>query len=272
MAHSARRISRHSASQSPTKAGNIPLEKSYQLSRCETLPPNLHNLPRWPPHCKAVREICSNLGIVIPRALINGLALAVHLKFDHPSPHQLKQIMKRAFYAIGMDQVIDDLSINCSQCAALRTIPNHLMEQSTECPPYAVGMNFAADVLKRERQLIFITREQVTSYTQAIIIPNERHESLRDAIIQLAVVLKPTNGPPTIVRVDPALIWDRLTRKIRHPGISSKEIVTKRDQFTNQQLPLRILISSCRNTSSTSGTTIPVPNQSQPTLPRYPRT
>ena len=77
--------------------------------------------------------------IEIPRALVNGLALAVHLKFDHPSPHQLKQIMKRAFYAIGMDQVIDDLSINCSQCAALRSIPNHLMEQSTECPPYAVG-------------------------------------------------------------------------------------------------------------------------------------
>jgi hypothetical protein len=171
------------------------------------------------------------------------------------------------------------------------------MEQSTECPPYAVGMNFAADVLKRERQLIFVTREHVTSYTQAIIIPNERHESLRDAIIQLAVVLKPTNGPPTIVRVDPApgfqaladdtflqehnivievgrhkninknpvaeraiqefeeeisklcptgqvsavniaLICDRLNRKIRYPGISSKEMVTKRDQFTNQQLPI----------------------------------
>ena len=235
--------------------------------------------------------------IVIPRALINGLALAIHLKFDHPAPHQLKQIMRRAFYAISMDQVIDDLSVNCSQCAALRTIPNHLMEQTTECPPYAIGMNFAADVLKRERQLIFVIREQVTSYTQAIIIPNERHEALRDALIQLMVVLKPANGPPSIVRVDPApgfqalvddyflqehnivvevgrhkninknpvaeraiqefeeeisklcptgqvstvniaLICDRMNCKIRHPGISSKEMVTKRDQFTNHQLSI----------------------------------
>jgi len=205
--------------------------------------------------------------------------------------------MRRAFYAIGMDKVIDDLSVNCSQCAALRTIPNHLMEQTLECPPYAIGINFATDVLKRERQLILILREQVTSYTQAVTIPSEKHESLRDGLIQLMVVLKPTNGPPSIVRVDPApgfqalindpflqehnivievgrhknpnknpvaeravhefeeeisklcptgqispvniaLICERINRKIRYPGISSKEMVTKRDQFTNQQLPV----------------------------------
>ena len=102
--------------------------------------------------------------------------------------------MKRAFYAINMDQVIDDLSISCSQCAALRTIPNHLVEQTSECPPYAVGVNFAADVLKRERQLILILRELVTSYTQATLIPNEKHEALRDGLLQLMVILKPTKS------------------------------------------------------------------------------
>ena len=235
--------------------------------------------------------------IVIPRSLFHGLTTAMHLKFEHPSPYQLKQIMRRAFYAISMDQVIEEVSNSCPQCAALRTVPNHLVEQSTEPPPYAIGMSFAADVLKRERQLILISREYVTSYTQAIIVPNEKHDTLRDAIIQLILVLKPVTGPPSIVRVDPApgfqaltddpflqehnislevgrhknpnknpvgeravqefeeeisklcpsqqvspvniaIICDRLNRKLRHPGLSSKEMITKRDQFTNEQLPV----------------------------------
>ena len=103
-----------------------------------------------------------------------------------------------------MDQVIDDLSFKCAQCAALRTIPNHFVEQTTECPPYALGMNFATDILKRERQLILILREYVSSYTQAIIVPDEKHDSLRDALLQLVGVLKPVSGPPSVVRVDPA--------------------------------------------------------------------
>ena len=142
--------------------------------------------------------------IVVPRQLFHGLATAFHLKLDHPSAHQLKLIMKRAFYAISMDQVIDDLSYKCAQCAALRTIPNHFVEQTTECPPYAIGMNFASDVLKRERQLILILREYISSYTQAVIIPNEKHDSLRDALLQLVGILKPVSGPPSVIRVDPA--------------------------------------------------------------------
>ena len=112
--------------------------------------------------------------------------------------------MRRAFYAISMDQTIDELSYKCAQCAALRSIPNHLVEQTTECPPYAVGMNFASNILKRERQLILILREYVTSYTQAVIVPSEKHNSLRDAFLQLIGILKPVNGPPSVIRVDPA--------------------------------------------------------------------
>ena len=73
--------------------------------------------------------------IVVPRSLAHGLATALHLKFEHPTPSQLKLIMKRSFYAIAIDQVIDDISDKCSECAALRSIPNHLTEQSTESPP-----------------------------------------------------------------------------------------------------------------------------------------
>ena len=97
--------------------------------------------------------------IVIPRSLVNGLTTALHLKFGHPTPHQLKLIMRRNFYAIALDSVVDAVSLNCAECASLRTIPNQLVEQTTESPPYAIGINFASDVLRRERQCILIVRE-----------------------------------------------------------------------------------------------------------------
>ena len=110
-----------------------------------------------------------------------------------------------------MDQVIEEVSNSCPQCAALRTVPNHLVEQTTESPPYAIGMSFAADVIKCKRQLILISREYVTSYTQAIIIPNEKYNTLHDAIIQLILILKPATGPPSIIRVDQAPGFQAIT-------------------------------------------------------------
>ena len=111
--------------------------------------------------------------IVVPRPLAHGLMTALHLKFGHPTASQLKLIVKRSFYAIAIDQVIDDVSINCSECAALRSIPKHLVEQSTESPPYAIGLTYAGDVVRRERQMIFILREYVTSYIQAITLQGQ---------------------------------------------------------------------------------------------------
>ena len=142
--------------------------------------------------------------IVVPRPLAHGLMTALHLKFGHPTASQLKLIVKRSFYAIAIDQVIDDVSINCSECAALRSIPKHLVEQSTESPPYAIGLTYAGDVVRRERQMIFILREYVTSYIQAITLQDEKNDSLRSAIILLVSPLQPAAGPTAVVRVDPA--------------------------------------------------------------------
>ena len=232
---------------------------------------------------------------VVPRALVHGLITAIHLKFDHPTAHQMKQIMKRNFYAIAIDQAIDQVTDNCAQCESLKTFPKHLVEQSTDSPPCVVGINFAADVVKREKQLILVLREYVTSYLQALIIPDEQQGSLRSGLIQLSLPLVPTAGPIAVIRVDPApafqalendeglskynitvevgriknpnknsiaeravqefenelakdyssrmlnsvdvtMICTRINQKIRFPGLSSKEMLTKRDQFLNLQL------------------------------------
>ena len=102
-----------------------------------------------------------------------------------------RSLMKRNVYAIPIDQAIDQVIDNCAQCESLKTFLKHLVQQSTEIPPCAAGIKFAVDVVRRERQLILVHREYVTSL-QALIIPDEQQGSLRNGLIQLSLRLVPT--------------------------------------------------------------------------------
>ncbi len=141
--------------------------------------------------------------IVIPRKLTHGLLTALHLKLDHPTKHQLRQTVRRQFFALDMDRLIDEVSESCHMCASLKCIPKHLNEQSTGDPPEAVGVSFAADIIKRCRQLIFVLRECSTSYTRSLLIPNEQANSIRTALVSLCLDIRPMEGPMAVVRVDP---------------------------------------------------------------------
>ena len=159
-----------------------------------------------------------------------------------------------------------------------------------------MGQSFAADVIKRSRQLILVLRETVTSYTSSQLLQDERHQTLRDALIQLCIYMRPMDGPPAIIRTDTApgfkaLMNDKslhqhritlelghaknpnknpvaeraiqelefellrqeplggavssltlaiaaLNSRIRSRGLSSREMWTQRDQFSNAQIPL----------------------------------
>ncbi|KAL1265735.1 hypothetical protein QQF64_003762 [Cirrhinus molitorella] len=186
----------------------------------------------------------------------------------------------------------------CHQCAALAKSPVFAVEQSSCDPPETVGSTFAADVLKRERQLILVVRECVTSFTAALLITDERKETLREGIVRLCIGLCPLDGPFAVVRTDPApgfsaLAKDtaltqyrlaievgdakninknpvaekaiqelqgeilrlephcgvvtplllsvavaRLNSRIRSRGMSAREMLLQRDQFSLEQLPV----------------------------------
>ena len=129
--------------------------------------------------------------IIVPRSVLDGLVTALHLRLNHPSKHQLLQVMKRHFYALDMTKAVDHMCDTCHVCCSLQKFPDKLIEQTSEDPPESIGISFAADVLKRSRQLIFVVRETVTSYTAACLIDNEKHETLRDALARLVIDLNP---------------------------------------------------------------------------------
>jgi hypothetical protein len=137
--------------------------------------------------------------IVVPRSVLPGILTSLHIKLHHPSKHQLKLAFQRQFYALNLDIGISDVTDNCHLRTSLKTIPQSL-EQSSEDPPDAVGISFAADVLKRNRQTIFILRETVSSYTVTRLLSNEQHDSLRSALMSTCLELRPLDGPPSVIK------------------------------------------------------------------------
>ena len=139
--------------------------------------------------------------IVVPRKFIQGLLTAIHLRFGHPTASQLKQIVRRYFYAINLDSSVESVSGACDICNSLKFVPQSLCVQSSSEPPLAVGTSFAFDVLRRERQLIAVLRETVTSYSATAFIGSESHSDHRDSLLILTAEMK---GRSSEIRIDPA--------------------------------------------------------------------
>ena len=60
----------------------------------------------------------------------------------------------------------------------------------------------------------------MTSYTSTLILEDERHHTLRDALIRLCSQLRPLDGPTAIIPTDPAsgfkaLVNDQLLQRHR---------------------------------------------------------
>jgi hypothetical protein len=142
--------------------------------------------------------------IIVPRHIIDGILTAIHIQLDHPSAYQMKKVVSRYLYALDLDKAIDNVTEACHPCAALKQTPNIVIPQSTSTPPDGIGISFAADILRRDRQFVLVLRECVTSFTTSCIVSSEKHDDLRDAIICLCCEMVPLDGPLAVIRVDPA--------------------------------------------------------------------
>ena len=103
---------------------------------------------------------------------------------------------------LDLDKVIEEITDSCNHCASLRPVKHKLVDQSSEPPVAGVGVTFAADVLRRARQMIMVVRETVTSYTCTQLIEDEKEGSIHSSLICLCTPLWPLQGPPSIIRTD----------------------------------------------------------------------
>ena len=156
--------------------------------------------------------------IVVPQNVIQGLLTACHLRFEHPTAHQLKCLMSRYFYAINLDKFAESVTDACDLCNGLKFMPAGICDQSSVSPPTEVGTSFALDVIKREGQLIVVLRETVTSYTVTTFSNTENHDDMRDSIVILSAEVKCVGSE---IRIDPG---PGLASLVNDPGLKSHGI------------------------------------------------
>jgi hypothetical protein len=147
--------------------------------------------------------------IVVPRSVLSGLLTAVHLRFHHPSAHQMKKLITRYFYALDLEKSIHNMCSACHHCASLRNVPAHVHPQSS-CPaPDRLGVSFCLDIMKRNKQLVVVLRETVSAFSFTMFVTDEKRDSMRNAILTLCADVRSLGDQNIYIRVDPA------------PGLSS---------------------------------------------------
>ena len=184
--------------------------------------------------------------------MLDGLLTALQLKLSHPTKHQLKLEVRRNFYALDLDSAIETVTDTCHTCKSLLKLPQTLIDQFRTHLPDAIGVTFAADVTKRNRQLIFVIRETVSSYTSTCDVESECHDALRDYIVRLCVEFRPLDGPPAVIHVDPgpgfiALVGDPALQRlgiclevgrIKNPNknhVAKKAVLEVEDKLLRQE-------------------------------------
>ena len=142
--------------------------------------------------------------IVVPQNVLPGIITSLHLRFNHPSPTQLRKLFHRRFYTLNADACVSSVCTACSQCQSLRTIPKQLHKQSSSTPPTIPCTGFACDVMQHYKQYIFILRDTFSSFTVTLLLSDEEHDTLRTALISSISGLHPNPQTKVVVQVDNA--------------------------------------------------------------------
>ena len=142
--------------------------------------------------------------IVVPLHILHGLLTSLHITLSHPTAHQLTNVFNRCYYSLNVSDCVLNITESCSQCQALKVIPSELHHQTSSIPATTPLYVFAADVIRRNKQFIYVIRDTFSSFTIASIINNEKHETLRTSLIVSISSLRPTPTTEVSVRIDNA--------------------------------------------------------------------
>ena len=71
--------------------------------------------------------------VVVPCGILHKLLTALHLKLGHPTAHQFKNVEKRYFFSINIDDAINHISFSCHPRQSLKTTPAVICNDLDPC-------------------------------------------------------------------------------------------------------------------------------------------
>ena len=148
---------------------------------------------------KKMREVDK---VVVPPTYLDSILTVVHIKLNHPTQYQLRQVYERYFFSPRLETALDNLYSSCYICFSLQKFPKELETFSPSLFPDHPGSHMNIDVLKRSGQLIVVNIDLFSGFVTACFTDSEKSSDLSTAIIQ---VITPVRHSDTVlVRVDKA--------------------------------------------------------------------
>ena len=213
----------HSRLHALIKNGQIPLKK--KTGGEETLLKNLHTMftkrGLIVDHSGVIMVKVKNghfndHAISVPRNLFPGIVFAFHNKHAHPTKSQMLRFIGRYYYCTGMADIIEKVTDSCLRCTSTKKLPKELLTDSTSIPA-GIGTDFSSDVLERQSQCIFVTKDNLSHFAAAVIIPDQTTASLRQGIVQTTSPMISSQGAK--VRVDAAPGFKSLAASQEHDTV-----------------------------------------------------
>ena len=111
------------------------------------------------------------------------------------------RMFNRNFFMLNVEETIAKVTDCCEYpCRAMKKLPKELFTYQTETKPQTPGISFNADVLQESCKKILLLRDNLTSYTEAMLIKDKTKSSLRNALIIMTSKLRIEKN--VTVRVD----------------------------------------------------------------------
>ena len=121
--------------------------------------------------------------IIIPPSILPTVLTSIHNRSNHPTRHQMAQLINRYFFTSGLENKLDELFDQCTICMATKQFPKPNNRSTAPQPPTTPGTHMNADVIKRAGQLILVTTDLYTNYVTSTLIPTETKQALIDGLV-----------------------------------------------------------------------------------------
>ena len=142
--------------------------------------------------------------IIVPQQVVLGFMTSLHLKLNHPTKHQLLQVFSRSFFALRSDYFSSRTLENCDLCQSLKSLPKELHVQSSIDLPTTPCRSFAADLINRFRQKIYVLVDTFSLLTFADLVPSDDADTLRNIICRSVAIFRASPQTVVLVRSDNA--------------------------------------------------------------------
>jgi len=153
--------------------------------------------------------------IIVPTGALPMILTTIHNKTNHPTRHQMLNIINRYFFTSGLEHHIDDLYAQCTVCAANKRIHRDNSRHTSKETPTTPGTYMNADIIKRAGQMILVMMDLVTHYVTTAFLQAETKQAIAEAITATSTPIRLSSN--LFIRTDRAPALQSLAKDTSGP-------------------------------------------------------